>query len=198
MSIHAVIWDLGGVLVRTEDAAPRTKAAEGLGLSRADLERMVFASGLSDRAMLGQISTTELWESICMQLNLPVTHCADLQTAFWGGDSLDHSLVQYIRSLRPRRRTALLSNAFSDLRDALERWGIVDAFDQLIISSEVGLMKPDPRIFELAVRRLEVAPAEAVFVDDFELNVRAAKAVGLAAIRFRDPAQVRLELEDLL
>lgn len=198
MPIRAVIWDLGGVIVRTEDAAPRSRAAQDLGLSRQDLERLVFASEWSDRATLGEISAADLWQSVCAHLNLAPEQSSGLQQAFWGGDRLDRDLVNYIRSLRPRHRTALLSNAFPDLRGALERWGIEDAFDQVIISSEVGLMKPDPRIFELALRRLEVVPAEAVFVDDFELNVRAAREAGLAAIRFRDSAQVRTELEGML
>lgn len=184
--------------MRTEDAAPRTRAADDLGLSREEFERLVFASEWSDRATLGQISPADLWENVCAHLNLSPGQSSELQQAFWGGDRLDHDLVQYIRGLRPRLRTALLSNAFADLRSALERWGIADAFDQVIISAEVGLMKPDLRIFELALRRLEVSPSEAVFIDDFELNVRAAQAAGLAAIRFRTPAQVRAELEAML
>ena len=198
MAIRAVIWDLGGVLVRTQDPAPRTQAAARLGLSRAELEQMVFAGEWSDRATLGEIPTTDLWHNIGRQLKLPPGEIASLQQAFWGGDRLDGKLVEYIRSLRPLYRTALLSNAFPDLRQSLERMGIVDAFDQLIISAEVGLMKPDPRIFQLALERLEVAPAEAVFVDDFNLNVRAAQAAGLHAVRFLDPAQVRAELQQVL
>ncbi len=198
MPIRAVIWDLGGVLVRTEDLVPRTRAAEELGLSRAELERLIFAGEWSDRATLGQMSAADLWQNVCAHLNLSAERCSSLQEAFWGGDRLDTDLVAYIRALRPRLRTALLSNAFLDLRDALEQWGIADAFDQVIISSEVGLMKPDPRIFELALRRLEVAADEAVFVDDFSLNVRAAQAAGLHAIRFVDLAQVKADLERII
>lgn len=198
MTIRAVIWDLGGVIVRTENPSPRTLAAERLGVSRKELEDLVFAGEWSDRATLGQISTSDLWDNVCTRLKLPVEESESLQRSFWGGDRLDRELVEYIRTLRPAFRTALLSNAFLDLRSALERWGIVDAFDHLIISAEVGLMKPDPRIFELALERLQVAPAEAVFVDDFILNVRAAQKAGLRAIRFLDSGQARADLQQAL
>jgi epoxide hydrolase-like predicted phosphatase len=198
MSIRAIIWDMGGVLVRTENPSPRTLAAERLGLTRSELERMVFAGECSDRATLGEIGSADLWQNVCTQLNQPLEECISLQQAFWGGDQLDNGLVEYIRALRHNYRTALLSNAFLDLRSALERWGIVDAFDELIISAEVGLMKPDPRIFQLALARLKVEPAEAVFIDDFSLNVRAAQAAGLLGIRFLDPLQVRADLQQVL
>ncbi len=198
MAIRAIIWDLGGVLVRTDNPTPRAQLAERLGLSRAELERMVFAGEWSDRATLGEISSDDLWQNICRQLKQPLEECASLQRSFWGGDRLDGGLIDYIRTLHRSYRTAILSNAFLDLRRALGQWGIVDAFDQLIISAEVGVMKPDPRIFHLALERLKVAPADAVFVDDFAINVQAARSVGLQAIKFLDTAQVCAELERVL
>ncbi len=199
MSIRAIIWDMGGVIVRTEDPTSRVELAQRLGLTRQALEDVVFAGEYSDRATVGQIKIDELWLNICGQLKLPPEQVREIQRAFWGGDQLDTELVDYIRALRPKYRTALLSNAWSDLREILtERWRIIDAFDEIIISAEVGLMKPDPHIFQLAAERLGVSPTEAVFIDDFAVNVRAAAECGLHAIRFRDPAQARAELEALL
>ncbi len=99
------------------------------------------------------------------------------------------NLIAYIRSLRPRLRVGLLSNAFGSLRAELaERWAIEDAFDQIVISAEVGLAKPQPEIFRLAAERLGVPPAEILFVDDFDANIQAARLVGMEAILFRPPA----------
>ena len=109
------------------------------------------------------------------------------------------ALIDYIRALRPRYKTALLSNAWDDLRGVLvDEWGIADAFDELVISAEVGLAKPDARVYLLTLERLGVAPAEAVFVDDFLHNVEGAQAVGIHAIHFQDSNQARTELEALL
>jgi epoxide hydrolase-like predicted phosphatase len=112
---------------------------------------------------------------------------------------LDVELVDYIRELKKNYCTVLLSNAFSNLRAALEeRWQIDDAFHHIVISAEAGLMKPDPAIYRLALEKTGFEPEEAVFIDDFERNVEGARDVGLHAIHFQDAAQAREQLETLL
>jgi putative hydrolase of the HAD superfamily len=93
----------------------------------------------------------------------------------------------------------LLSNAWDNLRTNIESvLKIADAFDEMIISAEVGVAKPDPRIFHYAIERLGVPMGEAVFVDDFTENVEAARSEGLFAIHFQEPDQARRELVRLL
>lgn len=199
MSIRAVIFDLGGVLVRTTDPAPRARLAERLGLSPAELSRIIFDEESAYQATLGAITTQEHWEAVRRKLGLSPEEFPAVPAEFWGGDTLDQDLVDYLRALRPRYKTALLSNAWDDLRQVLEEhWKITDAFDEVFISAEVGLLKPDPRIYRLALERLGVAPQEAVFVDDFPENVAGARAVGMHAIQFRDPGQARAEVEAVL
>ena len=69
---------------------------------------------------------------------------------------------------------------------------------KVTISAEVGAAKPQQRIFELALQAAGVAPEAAVFVDDFEENIEAARRIGMAAVHFRDPAKAVAELEALL
>ncbi len=76
--------------------------------------------------------------------------------------------------------TGLLSNSWGTGGYPLEL--LRECFDDLVISGEVGLRKPDPAIFHLACERLEVAPADAIFVDDFEVNITAARALGMTAV----------------
>lgn len=199
MTIHAIIFDLGGVLVRTEDRTPRTRLAERYGMTYPELDELVFNHETADLAATGQIPVAQHWENVVRLLNLPIEESAKIQEVFWGGDRLDTALVAYIRSLRPRYKTGLLSNAWDDLRQELEtKYQILDAFDVVIISAEVGLVKPDPRIYRLAAERLGVAPAESVFIDDFPVNVEAARAAGLHAIRFQNTPQAIADLEALL
>jgi HAD superfamily hydrolase (TIGR01509 family) len=199
MTIEAVIFDLGGVLVRTEDRQPRAALAARLGMSYQELDDLVFLSPTGYEATLGKLSTLDHWRSVLASLGLEESKLQEVQAGFWGGDRLDRELIDLLRSLRGRYRTALLSNAWDDLRQVLtERWGISDAFDELIISAEVGLAKPDPRIYHLTAQRLRVEPQQAVFVDDMPRNVQAAREQGMHAIQFVDSAQTRRDLAALL
>lgn len=199
MAIRAVIFDLGGVLVRTVDPRPRGEYAQRLGLTYGDLDRVVFDRSTAVQATLGALTAEEHWEGVRQALGLPVEELPILQAAFWGGDVLDEDLVRYLRSLRPRCKTALLSNAWSHLRDWLENlWHIADAFDEIIISSETGVAKPDERAFRIALERLGVAAQEAVFVDDFSENVEAARRLGMQGVLFQSTRQMMAEVERLL
>jgi putative hydrolase of the HAD superfamily len=149
--------------------------------------------------VLGKLPVEQHWAWVCQTLQLPVEDAPQLEREFFAGDSVDYRLVEYIRSLKPRYTTALLSNAWSGLREKLEEeYGILDAFDQTIISSEIGMAKPDPRIFALTLEKIKVTPSQAVFVDDFPENTGAAAAAGLHAVQFFNTDQVIPEIEALL
>jgi len=199
MPIRAVIFDFGGVLVRTEDKAPRTRLAERFGLTYAELDRLVFDSPSGAKALVGELSEEEHMRQVCAGLGLGEAEVEAFQQAFWGGDRLDERLLAFVRSLRPRYRTALLSNAWSGLRPLLEvRLGILDAFDQVFISCELGMAKPDLRVYAHVVEKLGVRPEEAVFVDDYPANIEAAQRAGLQAVHFRSTDQALHELAEML
>jgi len=112
---------------------------------------------------------------------------------------LDTELVSYIRRMRGRYKTALLSNASAEFAEILHtKFGLGDCFDVTIVSGQVGMMKPDPAIYGLALERLGVAPHQAVFVDDMPENVEGAKTVGMHAIRFTTRDGVLTDLDALL
>jgi epoxide hydrolase-like predicted phosphatase len=199
MAIQAVIWDLGGVLVRTEEPNPRKRLAARFGMTRNEIEGLVFGGESGDKAQRGEISVGQHWEAIGNKLGLTQGELNDFIAGFWGGDVLDTTLIDFIRSLRPELKTGLLSNAFSDLRRMLtDVWEIFDVFDEVIISAEVGLVKPDARIYQLAVSNLGVTPNEAVFIDDFPHNVEGARAVNLQAIHFKSTRQTLDNLAEIL
>jgi epoxide hydrolase-like predicted phosphatase len=200
MKIEAVIWDLGGVLVRTEDPSLRQGLADSLNVTRSELERIVFAGDSAIRAQLGEIDIERHWENVRVSIGLESTAMEDFQYRFWGGDLVDFKLVDYIKSLRRGLyKTGLLSNAFSNLRGYMTGvWGIAEAFDEMIISAEEGMVKPDPRIYQLALERLGVKAYQAVFIDDILANVEGAREVGMQSVLFQEASQARLDLEALL
>jgi putative hydrolase of the HAD superfamily len=195
-SIKAVLFDFGGVLMRTEDPAGRRKWEERLGLAEHELARRVFESEVSLRASRGELPASAVWEHVAQTLKLDAAQAAECRRDFWAGDRLDAELVALIKALRPRYKTAILSNAWSDARDNFTRlFGLDQAVDLIIISAEEGLAKPDPRLYERAAERLGVRPDEAVFVDDFAENVEAARAVGMHAVHYTPGLDVRRALE---
>jgi epoxide hydrolase-like predicted phosphatase len=199
MVIRAVIFDLGGVLLRTENRTPRNQLADRLGLTYDELSAVIFDSLSAHQAVKGEITADEHWKAVQKALGIPNDEFTKVPLDFWGGDSLDEKLVNYLRDLQPQYKTALLSNAWDDLRQIIEEeWQIDDAFDEMIISAEVGLAKPDPRIYQKAIAALDVTTSEAVFVDDFVENVEGARALGMQAIQFKDTDQTLSDLNDLL
>ncbi|MFF0344291.1 HAD family hydrolase [Kribbella sp. NPDC004875] len=91
-------------------------------------------------------------------------------------------------------RTALLSNSWGNTYPR-DTWD--GMFDDIVISGEVGLRKPEPEIFLLAAGRLDLKPEECVFVDDLQLNVDGARAVGMTAILHTEYDETRRALETL-
>ncbi len=199
MIVQAIVWDLGGVLVRTEDRQPRTHLAEELSLSYDGLDRLVFNSPSARQASRGEISAGQHWLNVSQQLSWPVEKIQELQDRFWGGDRLDHALVNFMRALKPTYAIALLSNNWSNLRQALvNEWRIADVFDEIVISAEVGLVKPEPHIYRLTQARLGFRPEQILFVDDFIENIQAARAAGWQAIHFQNSQQAITEVNALL
>ena len=108
-------------------------------------------------------------------------------------------MVRFMAELRPRFKTAILSNASDGARKAFtEIFGLDQCVDTIIISAEEGLIKPDERIYRLALDRLGVRPEEAVFVDDRLVNVEAAQRLGLHAVQFCETQQALAELKAYL
>lgn len=199
MPIRGLIVDFGGVIVRTEDWSSRQQWEARLGLPPWELSKIVFDSEVSQQAQLGQASVEEIWQHVAETLELDDAGIAQLQQAFWDGDQIDTTLVQFIRGLRPRYKTAILSNAWPDAREAfVEHFGLGDAVDAIVVSSEEGIMKPDPRIYRIAAGRLDIAPEEAIFVDDMAENVEGARAVGMRAMQFESTPQVIAEVRRML
>ncbi|MCJ7532582.1 MAG: HAD family phosphatase [Anaerolineales bacterium] len=199
LPIKAIIWDFGGVLMRTEDPGPRQQLAQRLGTSPGELEYLVFAGDSSLQAQLGKISLDQHWENIRLHYGFQPEEMQGIKTSFWGGDQLDYELVDIIRRLRGRYRTALLSNAWENLRSLMTNdWHISDAFDTIVISAEVGLMKPDPQIFRLVLEKVDAAPQKAVLIDDFKENIEAARRQGLKTIHFKNRVQALGELGQLI
>ena len=198
MTIRAVIVDLGGVIVRTEYQAPRQHLAERFGMDFEGMQNLVFNSESARRASTGQISEDDFWAGVMRKLHRPESEFRLIRDEFFAGDIIDLELLDTLRGYRGRFKVGLISNAYSGLRDWIVDKKFADVFDAMIISAEVGVEKPDSRIYRIALDKLGVAASESVFLDDFPENVAAAHALGMQAIHFTQPEQALEELKQLL
>lgn len=198
MSIRAVFFDFGGVIQRTEFQSPRQRLAERFGIDYDDLERLVFASASARRASVGGITEEAYWSEVLERLKRPASELPAIKDEFFGGDIVDRALLDFIRSLRGGFRTGLITNAWSGMRAFLQKQGLLALFDDVVISAEVGVAKPEAGIYHIALEQAQVRAEEAVFVDDVQANVDACRQVGMKGILFDDPSHVMRQLEQLL
>ena len=197
--IKAVIWDMGGVVLRTEDFQPREDLAARLGTTRDELETFVFTSPTAVQATLGTIPTSVHYDAIAAHYHLEPEGIKKFADEFWAGDRVDEKLLEAVRGLRPRYRTAMLSNAWDTTRYFLTHvFPCLEPFDIAIFSAEVKLAKPQPEIYLLMLQKLGIEPSESVFIDDFPENIEAANALGMFGIRFHSREQALSDLHRIL
>ena len=183
--IQAVLFDFGGVMEVFQPERFRAFEAR-LGLKPRSLYPILWQSPDWRLAEVGTISDGEYWQRTGARLGLHTApEIEEFRRALFDGVQPDPCLVDLVRRLGTRYRTGLLSNATDNLprllRDSL---GIDGLFDVEVISALVGLAKPDPAIYRLALERLGTEPAATVCVDDYEPNVAAAEALGIRGVHF--------------
>jgi epoxide hydrolase-like predicted phosphatase len=199
MNIHAVVFDIGGVLEITPDLGWGPAWESRLGLAPGELgERMADAwRGGS----IGTVTEAEVHQAARDRLGLDERQLDEFMADLWRDylGTANTELIEYARRLRPRYRTGILSNSFVGAREREQAaYGFEDLVDELVYSHECGLSKPDPRTYALVCSRLEVEPAQTVFLDDHGPNVEGARLAGLHAVLYRDNAQAISDIEELL
>jgi epoxide hydrolase-like predicted phosphatase len=196
MPIRAVIFDLMDVLILTGESDERRALETRLGLGEGSLRRILLTSPLFREAIAGRVSAEALWREIAWRLGVPLDDWRMLARTFSSAHHLNDELMRFIRTLRSRYKTAVLTNTDSAVREwGIERFHVEQEVDLVIISAEEGMHKPQPEFFLLAAERLGIQPEEALFVDDEPRYCAAAEAVGMRAIQFRDTDQAIAEIQ---
>jgi putative hydrolase of the HAD superfamily len=197
--IRAAIFDFGGVLMRTHDASGRRGWEKRLNLAPGELDRLVHNSGLWIETQRGTLSPEAYWQAIGEQLGLSGAALEQLRADYFKGDVLDEGLVAVIDRLRARGlRLGLLSNDSMALAQKLEALDLYRHFDAVVISAQIGALKPEPEAFRAIAAALQVSLPECVFIDDNTANVDGAKSVGMHGIRYTPELDVEAALAPLL
>jgi putative hydrolase of the HAD superfamily len=203
MPWKAVIFDLGGVVLDS----PLQVFAEyerELGLDPHSLNRAIVAAGSGGawaRLERGELSMSQFIAAFDAELAaVQILISAEvLMTKIADNTALRPAMVEAIRTIRRAGlKTAALTNNWVSDDQTHKMDALRSEFDVFIESTRVGLRKPDPRIYELACSLLEVAPRDAIFLDDIGLNLKAAKALGITTIKVVDAPSALAALSGLL
>ena len=196
--VDAVVFDLGGVLI---DWNPR------------HLYRRLFNDDVAMEEFLTTICTLEwhvahdLGHSIdesCAELALVHPEHAPMILAWAerGEDMIAGPIDGSVEILAELKAAGVPCYVLSNMEREtfplrLERFEFLHWFDGHVISGQEGVIKPDPSIFQRLLQRFDLPPARTVFIDDSAINVEAAAEIGIHAIHFESPAQLRADLEEL-
>jgi len=206
--IRAVISDFGGVLT-TPLTGSFAVFAERTGMTMAELGGALGAIVAREGAHplyeleCGRITEVEFvarLERALLQHCGREISCAGFSEALWDGLAPNPAMIGLMADLRAEGyRMALVTN---NVREWETRWRAMapvdDIFELVIDSAFVGVRKPDPEIYELALAGLNVAAEECLFVDDLERNCVAARAFGMRTVTYRDAAQALAEIRAVL
>jgi putative hydrolase of the HAD superfamily len=206
--IKAVISDFGGVLTTSiEQAIVRYFESSKIPLE--DLGHALGAASAQQGANVlfemecGRLSEadflTALGGALAARLGRPVD-LSRFPEELFAGMAPNEQLIAYMRTLRARDyRMAICTN---NVREWSARWQamlpMAEIFEVVVDSSAVGARKPDPEIYQAVLRELGVDAAEALFIDDLEINCAAARQFGMRAVWFQDTEQAMAEIEAAL
>lgn len=195
---RAVVFDLDGVVRHwNDDLLDEVELAHGL--PSRTIMSIAFGRELGRLAVTGVLPYTEWMAEV--RRRVADAHGDDCLGALdeWEANvgTVDTEMVAVLRALRPQCTVALLSNGTTRLRRDLHVLDLLDEFDVVFNTAELGVAKPDPVVFRTVLAELGVDAAQAAFVDDMPENVAGAEAVGLSAHRHTAPAATRLFLDGL-
>ncbi len=194
---QAVIFDLGGVLVNWD---PRHLYGRFFNDDVSSMEQ--FLTEIDFHSWNLEQDRGRSFADGVAELSAQFPQYADLIRAYdvhWE-ESITGQIdgtVELLQTLKAAGYTvALLSNISIEKYDVLRRtYRFFDHFDRQLISADVKLLKPDPRIYALLLEQLNHAAEECIFIDDSAVNVAGADRVGMTAIQFQSPHQLKTELQ---
>ena len=196
MTIRAIVFDIGDVLEINPDTGWQEKWENCLHIDFNQVFEQLERTGRN--GSLGTCTEEEwiqgLREITAMSQAQTDEFMADLWHWYLG--TLNHDLTTFFAGLRPQYQTAILSNSFVGAREKeQDAYRFHEMTDQIIYSHEVGLEKPDKRIYELTCQRLALRPDEIIFLDDAESNIMAALTYGIHGILFKDNEQAIADIQ---
>ena len=198
MSIKAVAFDYGGVMAFFQDESAIKDMADMAGIDFSFMKKIYWDNrSIYDQGLVDGIG---FFKSILADMGIfadpdLLERLIDCDLKSWS--HINPATEALIRSLKDSGiKTGVLSNIIQDFLDRIyETLPIFDLIDIKVFSCEVGRIKPDKKIYEILLSRLDCKADELVYFDDQQLNVDAALALGIHAFFWKNPEEARKELE---
>jgi putative hydrolase of the HAD superfamily len=195
---HGLLVDYGGVLT-TDVFSSFTAFCQAEGLEP-DLVAHHFRSNPEARELLFELEVGRLSEQDFeprFAAVIGVAEPAGLIDRLFAGMRPDYAMVNAVRAAKDAGvRTGLISNSWGKGRYDRSQFPVL--FDGVVISGEVGLRKPEPRMYELGAEAIGLPPADCVFVDDLAGNLKPARELGMATVHHTSAEETIPQLERLL
>lgn len=196
---RVIVFDYGDVLSSPQSDRDRAELLEAAGAPAEPFWEAYWAhrEGLDQ----GTISWSEYWERVGAELGM--TFDATQRQRLWAADfrswiSVDSGTIAVLEDLAAGgTRLAFLSNTSADFAAAFRRAPFATFFEQMFMSAELDMVKPDPEIYRHVVRELGIEPAQMVFIDNKAENVRGAETIGAAGHVFAGAEGLRAYLTEL-
>ena len=196
--IKAIVFDYGGV-IETIEGGLMLKIANYLKIDLEDWLKVY--SSLNYLCNTGKKSYEEVYALTAKKLDasdVQISHIHEMMRKNRATRGMNFELLKIIKNLKSKNyKIGLLSNNYTQLRQELIDQNIIDLFDVVIISSEVGYQKPQPEIFEYLFKGLNLKADEIVFVDDTKQSLTGAEKIGYTPILFMNNKKLKEELEKL-
>jgi len=194
MAIKTILFDFGGVLYMPPDLQwmKRWKRILGIDDNPQILQMLENPneSQLVEDVCLGKIPEEQTWGMIAEKWHIKPEFIQRIRRKVFSKRSLNKPMVTLLRDLHKRYQTGILSNAGDQTRRVMEDVFHLDRYvDDIIISAEEKVIKPDERIYQIAMDRLNAEPASSLLLDDYLVNVEAARDFGMKAVQFIDNEQ---------
>ena len=202
MTIKAIIFDLGGVIIELDYSNFYNKIITLSPSENPRTRTMLEFFRQSDLYHQGKMSDEEFYQLACNLLQVCMLNQSEFYNAF--NSIVSHPIPEAIDMLKKLNelneyKLIAMSNVNASHWDYILRknWDFLDYFDELILSHEVKITKPNPKIFKYAIRKAKCKPKEIVFVDDGSNNVRSAKKLGIIGIHFINIEKLIKDFEKL-
>ena len=201
MTIKAIIFDLGDVIIELDFSNFYNQIITLSPLNKPQTPIMMEFFRQSDIYHQGNMSNDEFYELGCDLLQV----CALDKSEFFGAfnsiiSGFNPEMIEVLKKLKSKNKYKLiaLSNVNASHWDYLleKNWGFMEYFDELILSHEIHLTKPDPKIFQYAIEKANCKPEEILFIDDGLNNVRSANGLGIIGIHFNGVEDLYLQLKN--